>query len=67
MEQQINLESIHNDLKFLKRAVSEMQSAMKDSDMFLSEDDEVSISEYLDDKTKDDLVSHDKLKEELGL
>lgn len=67
MEEHNDLSVIRKDLEFLKRAVVEMQLAIKNSDVFLSNEDDISINEYLDDKIEGKLISHDELEKELGL
>jgi hypothetical protein len=67
MGQEVDLKAIRGDLKFLKRAVLEMQLALKSSDVFLDKSDKDSIDEYLKEKADDRLISHDELEKELVL
>lgn len=67
MEQEIDLKTIGKDLAFLKRAVVEMQEAMRSSDVFLDEEDKAAISGYVRDKEAGKLSSHDNVEKELGL
>ena len=63
----ISLNTIHNDLKFLKKELIEIKKHMVDADTLLTPDEnaelEKSIKNYKKRKTK----SPDKFKEELGL
>ena len=63
----ITLETLHEDLKFVKRELHEIREHMVDIDSILTEDDYVALDEYKREKSEGNLTSHEELKKELGL
>ena len=63
----ITLETLHEDLKFVKRELHEIREHMVDIDSILTEDDYLALEEYKREKSEGKLTSHEELKKELGL
>ena len=63
----INLETIHNDLELIKKAVADIRLNMVDVDMILSGSDKIAIDEYQKDKASNRLISHNEIKNSIGL
>ncbi len=63
----ITLETIYHELEFIKEKVIDIEKHMVDIDSILSEDDYLAIVDYKNEKSKGELISHEALKEELGL
>ena len=63
----VTLETIHNDLEFVKKEVVEIKQHMVDIDSIMTEEDYKALQSYKEEKSKGRLISHEKLKKELGL
>lgn len=63
----VTLETIHKDLEFVKKEVIEIKQHMVDIDSIMTEDDYKALQSYKEEKSKGKLVSHEKLKKELGI
>ena len=63
----ITLETIHKELKLIKKELSEIKEHMVDVDTILTLDDYISLQQYKKEKSGGKLTSHEELKKELGL
>jgi len=63
----ITLETLHKELKLLRRELYEIKKHMVDTDAILTEDDYMTLQEYKKEKSGGKLILHEELKKELGL
>jgi len=63
----ITLETLHKELKLLRRELSEIKKHIVDIDAILTEDDYMALQEYKKEKSEGKLILHEELKKELGL
>ena len=63
----VTLEMIHKDLEFVKKEVIEIKQHMVDIDSIMTEDDYKALQSYKEEKSKGKLISHERLKKEIGL
>ncbi len=67
MAETATIEKIFTELEFLKKKLLSIEKHMVDIDSILTEDDFAAITKYRAEKAAGKLISHDKLKAELGL
>lgn len=58
---------IISELKAIKEDLNYIKEHMVDIDSILTEDDFIALQEYRKEKKEGKLISHEKLKRELGL
>ena len=63
----ITLSAIYKDLELIKTKVTNIEEHMIDVDSIMTEDDYKTLKDYSKEKSKGKLISHEKLKKELGL
>ena len=63
----ITLDVIHKDLELIKNKVIKIEEHMVDVDSIMTEEDYNALIDYREEKSKGKLISHEKLKKELGL
>ena len=59
--------AIISELKAIREDLSYLKEHMVDIDSILTEDDFIALQEYRKEKKEGKLISHEKLKKELGL
>lgn len=63
----VSLDTIHEDLNYVKDKIINIEKHMVDIDSIMTEDDYKAIEDYRQQKDKGELMSHNEVKKELGL
>ena len=63
----ITLNTIYKNLELIKNKIINIEEHMVDVDSIMTEEDYKALKDYREEKSKGKLISHEKLKKELGL
>ncbi len=67
MSEAINSKEILHELRAIREDLNYIKGHMVDIDSILTEEDYLSLKEYRKEKTSGRLISHEDLKNELGI
>ena len=63
----ITLSTIHKDIEFLKKAVTEIRANIIDADCILTTEEHLLVNDSFQHEKDGKLISSDELKSELGI